>query len=153
MDDIDCSNAHEKFMLMLLERIEKTEDQLQSIDDKMSLVLGSLAPSGCMVVFNLSFSNALSNETALKIFEFLHDELQCEQCFLSLENSSMQAVFNRAEKFNNITEIIHGLKKRFAFSVSQLSINNHVDLNVVGKLFMMQNKPTKRILQSTLNFK
>jgi hypothetical protein len=143
MEDIHCSNAHEKFMLMLLERIETIEDQLTGINDKMSIVMGSLSPSGCMVVFNLSFSTAPSNETASEIFEYLNKELSCEQCFFSSDNSKMQAVFNRAEKFDNITEIIHGLKTRFSFSVSQLSITSHVDLCAAGKMFMMQRHPTK----------
>jgi hypothetical protein len=78
MDDIECQSPHEKFMLMMLERIERIEDQVHEQNKQLQHLLSlttsryfSFYINGCVINDKRSPVNLIIHEIANIIHEVI----------------------------------------------------------------------------------
>lgn len=101
MEDIECNSAQEKFLIMLLERVEKLENALKQSNDHMTQLLSLTTSNFFSVNLSGQLDRVTKNYTDIssvmtKIKQTIHDVIPCNQlygtyyhdntgCFLMLE--------------------------------------------------------------------
>ncbi len=83
VDHLVLNNPYERFMIMIMDRLDKIENRMDNIDNKMSVVMGNLTTtvSNLHIIFKITLEKQIDVEAIDTIYNFLYKELGSTQCF------------------------------------------------------------------------
>lgn len=130
VDHLVYNNPYERFMIMILERLEKLEDRMEKLDNKMSIVIGNISNNikNVHVIFKIVLDKRIDIDKIDTIYNFLHKELSCTQCFFSLHThtSSIQLVCTDTNVFQKFSDMLDKFKHDNKITINSISIEPDV---------------------------
>lgn len=119
---METHNPHEKFMLMLLERME-------ALEDKMEIILGNIKHKSSVKYVVLIHVEHLDPGKHTCIFDCLQNYFDIILCFFGLD--SFQFVVHNNNYLIHIDEVMKVLFDTCAIRVSRIRIDKNINMNEV----------------------
>lgn len=143
LDHLVYKNPYERFMIMILERLDKVEEALKDVTDKQSMIIGNLHehPNG-YYVYKVVLREMIPIQQYSDIFQVLYTHLSCTQCFIS--QNTIQAVFFDMTKTKRLDLVLNDFKS-YNLNTSQVSINYDIQVNNQQETYMIYRTPTSSV--------
>ena len=126
MDHLIYSNPYERFMIMILERLEAVEDTLTNFQTKMTATIAAVGDKKCSVIdFNIV---GLKEENYKNVSDCL-GKLGCVMFFFG--ENTVQTIVSDNKCLVILDEISKDLNK-YNVRLSSVSIKNCVDMKRVS---------------------
>ena len=138
---------------MILERLEKLEDRMENIDNKMSIVMGNLTgqASNVFYVLKVTFAHQLTDAQIDQVFHFFHSELRCSQCYFALDKTTnVQFVFNHNDAIHKFSIVIDVIKHDLKLNISQISLMSDIDLSTSSDCLMLYKPSMTQLIKRRL---
>ncbi len=140
VDHLAYNNPYERFMIMILERLEKLEDNMENIDNKMSIVMGNLTSNNKNIhlIFKIILDRKLDVNKMESVYNFLHSELACTQCFFSLDfHTSIQIICTDNSALQKFSNVIDKFKSELKIMISKISIEPDIAFDNIHEVYML----------------